>query len=211
MGMQWLLAPGRFDGENLRAPGQARDLFRDPFRRKDEINASGIDGAVWHAVVLRRFLILSEGDPALSLDRFETERAVRGRAGEDHADGAVAFLYSQRAHEIVNRTMLPARLLARRQAQRAVCDRHVRVGWDDINAVWFDAHAMLDHLDRHVGGSGQQFSENAFARGVEVLHEDEGHARVVRQVIEQLREGLQTASGSADADYGEGLWRDWLN
>jgi len=44
-----------------------------------------------------------------------------------------------------------------------------------------------------------------------VLHEDEGHARVVRQVIEQLLEGLQTTGGSADADYGEGLWQDWLN
>jgi hypothetical protein len=44
-----------------------------------------------------------------------------------------------------------------------------------------------------------------------VLHEDEGHARVVRQVIEQLPEGLQTAGGSADADYGEGLWLDWLD
>src|SRR5215470_273260 len=107
--------------------------------------------------------------------------------------------------------MLPALLLARPQAQRAVCDRHVRVGWDDINAVRFDAHAIIDLLDRHVGGSGQQFSENAFARGVEVLHEDEGHTRVVRQMIEQLHEGLQTAGGSADADYEEALWRDWLN
>src|SRR5262245_2190315 len=211
MGMQWLLAPGRFDGENARVAGQANKLFGDPFRRNDEINASGIDGAVWHAVVLRRFLILSEGNPAFSLDRFKSERAVRGRAREDHADGAVAFLSSQRAHEIVNRTVLPARLLARRQAQRAFCDGHVRVGWDDINAVWFDAHTMLDFLDRHVGGFGQQFSENAFARGLEVLHEGEGHASVVRQMSEQLLEGLQTPGGSADADYGEGLRRYWLN
>src|SRR5262245_10347410 len=211
MGMQWLLAPGRFDGENLRAPGQARDLFRDPFRRKDEINASGIDGAVWHAVVRCRFLILSEGDPTFRMDRFKSERAVRGRAGEDHADGAVAFLFSQRAHEIVNRTVQPARFLARRQAQRAILDGHIRIARNDVNAVRFDAHAIFNLFDRHFGGFGQQFSEDAFALRVEVLHENEGHASIRRQMFEQLPEGLKTASGSADADYREGLRRYWLN
>src|SRR6185437_14303415 len=38
---------------------------------------------------------------------------------------------------------------------------------------------------------------------IEMLHEDEGHAGIGRQILQQLRERLQAAGGCADADYGE--------
>ena len=40
--------------------------------------------------------------------------------------------------------------------------------------------------------------------GVQVLHEDEGHAGVRGQVLQQLPEGLEPAGRGADADDGEG-------
>src|SRR5262245_18057130 len=112
---------------------------------------------------------------------------------------------------MINRTVLAARRLARRQAQRAILDGHIRIARNDVNAVRFDAHAIFDLFDRHFSGFGQQFGEDAFALRVEVLHENKGYASIRRQVFEQLPEGLQASSGSADANYREGLWRDWLN
>ena len=38
---------------------------------------------------------------------------------------------------------------------------------------------------------------------IEMLHEDEGHAGIGRQILQQLGERLQAAGGCADADYGE--------
>lgn len=42
--------------------------------------------------------------------------------------------------------------------------------------------------------------------GVEVLNEDESHARIGRQILDQLSKRLQAASGRADADYEKMLW-----
>ena len=39
--------------------------------------------------------------------------------------------------------------------------------------------------------------------GIKMLHEDEGHAGVLRQMIQQLRERFQSAGGRADADDGK--------
>ena len=48
-----------------------------------------------HPLVLGR-RVLGEGDAALALDRFQAKGAVRGRAGQNHADGLVPPVFRQR-------------------------------------------------------------------------------------------------------------------
>jgi hypothetical protein len=62
----------------------------------------------------------------------------------------------------------------------------------------------VGHLDdRQRRLPRQQLRQVAGLRGVQVLHQDECHARGGRQVREELRERLPPAGGSADADDGK--------
>ena len=74
---------------------EARQLARDVLGGQDEVDAAGADGAARHVVVLGRCRLLGEGDPALGLDRLQTQRAVRAHAGQDHADGLASLHVGQ--------------------------------------------------------------------------------------------------------------------
>ena len=87
-----LLRPGH--GRCVRVATDADDLVGDLARGQDEIHAAGGDGAVRHTVVLGR-RVLGERDAALGLDRFQPHRAVRGGAGQDHADGLMPLFLRQ--------------------------------------------------------------------------------------------------------------------
>src|SRR5688572_10771493 len=54
--------------------------------------------------------------------------------------------------------------------------------------------------DGHLGGPREQVGQTALVPGVQVLDEDERHARVGAQVLEQLHERIKPAGGRADAD-----------
>ena len=49
-------------------------------------------------------------------------------------------------------------------------------------------------------GARENLRERAFVLRIEMLHQHEPHARVERQVLEQLRECFEPAGGGADAD-----------
>ena len=54
--------------------------------------------------------------------------------------------------------------------------------------------------DGHLGRPREQVGQTALVPGVQVLDEDERHARVGAQVLKQLRERIEPAGGRADAD-----------
>src|SRR5665213_1685941 len=56
--------------------GNPRSFFRNVLRRENEIHATRRNGAARHQVVARRF-VLGEGNPALGLDRIQSERTRR--------------------------------------------------------------------------------------------------------------------------------------
>ena len=60
--------------------------------------------------------------------------------------------------------------------------------------------AVLDLVDGDFRGARQNFLQHAFVGGIEVLHENESHAGVFREITKQFGEGFQAAGGSADAD-----------
>jgi hypothetical protein len=76
--------------------------------------------------------------------------------------------------------------------------------------VRFNGHAFLHLPDRHLSHPGQQLREHTFMGGIHVLHQDKGEARRGGDVLEQLRECLQTASGGANPHNGKGRSGRWL-
>jgi hypothetical protein len=105
---------------------------------------------------------------------------------------------------MIDRSMLPAGLRSRRQAQDALLDLHVRPGRDHVDTVGLHGHLIRDFGDRHAGRARQDLSEHTGVSGVEVLDQDEGHAGIGRQRLEHLLDGFKPARRSAGADDREG-------
>ena len=80
-------------------------------RREHEIHAARRHRAARHRVVSGR-IVLRERDPALGLDRLQSQRAVGRRAGKHHADGPLALVLRQRLEKEIDRSMRRARLSA---------------------------------------------------------------------------------------------------
>jgi hypothetical protein len=54
--------------------------------------------------------------------------------------------------------------------------------------------------NRHPRDLGEQLGQMVFARGVQMLDQDEGHAGLRRQPGEQLRKGFKPAGRRSDPD-----------
>ena len=180
----------------------ATDLFGDVARVHDEVGAARSDRAAGHRVVFSG-TILREGDATFGFNSFQSEGAVGSSAGEDDADGAFALVQRKRFEKGVNGARQSARAGAGPDFQNAPGDAQMSVMRDNINVVGFDAEIMGGLADGHGGGPRQDLRERAVVGGVEMLHEDEAEAGVGLEALQQLREGLKTAGGSANADDGE--------
>ena len=184
---------------DVRMLGQARELERDRLGREHEIDAARGRGAARHRVVLGR-IVLREGDAAFGLDGLQPERAVGRGAGEDDPDGAFVLVLGQRLEKEVDRAQRRARLLARLQLQHARANAQLGVGRYDVDVIRLDAQIVRDLAHRHDRGAREQLGQRTFVQRVKVLHQDEGHAGVHRQMREQLGESLQATGRGADAD-----------
>ena len=185
--------PGRLppDAEFGRSPSDvgmlrnAGEFLRDVLRRENEIHAARRHRAARHRVVFGR-IILRERDPALGLDGLQPQRAVGGRAGKNHADGPLALVLRQRFEKEIDRAMRRARLRARLKLQHALRDAQVRVGRNDIDVIGLDPQIVRDLAHRQRRGARQKLRERAFMLRIEMLHQHEPHARIERQMLEQL-------------------------
>ena len=148
--------------------------------------------------MFRGTAILREGDSALRLNFRHSQRSVRPRTRQDHADGAIPMFFRQRAHEMVDRHVETARFLARPQLQRVIRNGHRRVRRDDVDVVALHLHPIGHFFYAHRGFLGKQFSQQTVMFRVQVLHQHKRHARVRRQIGHQFRKGFNTAGGSAD-------------
>jgi len=73
-----------------------------------------------------------------------------------------------------------------------------------ILAQDLDAHAATNLANRHRGGAGENLGQQTVPFGVEVLNEDERHARVRGQMLEQQCESLESAGGRPYPDDWKG-------
>src|SRR5215472_2838761 len=79
----------------------AGNFSGDLFRRQHKINIACGNRAAWHTFVLGR-VVLSKGNSVLSLDSLQSQRAIRGRTGQDHADGLMSLILGERFEERVD-------------------------------------------------------------------------------------------------------------
>ena len=90
--------------------------------------------------------------------------------------------------------------LGLREAQRAAADGKIGSRRNDIEVVARDRHSVdrLKHGHRRV--ASEQVHHHAFVGRVEVLHQDEGHAGIGRQRVDELPTGLKTTCRGANSD-----------
>ena len=77
--------------------------------------------------------------------------------------------------------------------QNAVQKGHVAVRRNHIDGVRLNRHAVFHFMNRHFGVASDQFGQDALVFGIEMLDEDEGHARVRGRMGEELLEGFQSS------------------
>ena len=195
----------RLAAAEIRVAGQPGQLGAERRQGQAEVDHAGVDRVLRHLAGARRARVLREGDPALLPDRRQPGGAVRGGPGEDHADGLPAALGRERSQEEVDGEVRPVLVfLERGEPQRALLDRHLDAGWDDVHPVRLDPRALLGLRDLHLGRPGERVAQQARPRRLEVLHQDERQPGVGRHVGEELPEGVQPAGRGAHADHGEG-------
>jgi len=183
---------------------QTCQFLGDPLRRKDEIYATGGDGAARHPVELRRFGLLREGHASRGFDRLDTGRSIRRRSGQDHPGGARPPCFGQRIKKIIDRQMMPRGSLPALQVKHPVHHAHVRVGRDDVHVIRLHTGPFADFAHRHFGGARQQRGQHAIVLRLQVLHQYKRQAGIDRQRAEDLPEGFQSSGGGADSHHRRG-------
>ena len=66
--------------------------------------------------------------------------------------------------------------------------------------VRLDRHVVADLTDRHLSRPGEELSQCAGMPRVQMLHQHKSHAGIGRQMLQQVRAGLQASSRSTYAD-----------
>src|SRR5437899_9780237 len=88
--------------------------------------------------------------------------------------------------------------------QHAQRDGHVGIRRNDINVVRCDPQVVGDFAHRHRSDPRQNLHQCALVVGVAMLHQHKTHARVRRQMLQQVRESFQPTRRRANADDGKG-------
>jgi hypothetical protein len=140
--------------------------------------------------------VLRKCHAARGFDGFDSRRAVRTRAGEDHADGPASALLGQRPQEPVDGHVQSRRLRAGSQSQRPLRDGQIGVRRYHVHVVGLHRHAVGRLADRHGGGSRKDLGQHAVVLGIEMLNEHDGQAGVGGQIGQQMFENFQPARGA---------------
>src|SRR5579859_2513073 len=94
--------------------------------------------------------------------------------------------------------MRQARLAARRELKHTVRERHALIRWNDEYAIGTHRHPLPRLGDLHAGRFRKQIGQFALVFWIEMLHQQERHPRVRRQLFQQCRESFQPARRSSD-------------
>ncbi len=191
------LAPTVDPAEVGRVADQGRRHLGD---LEDQVDEAGGRSTPGHARMGRRRDVLRHGQAAVLLDRLDPDRALVAGAGQDDADRVLALVLGERDEEPVDHGLPLLRRHRHPHAQPAALDRERGVGRDDVEVVALDRHPVRGLQHRHLGVAAEQLREHARALGHQVLDQDEGHAAVRRQVLEEGLVGLEPARRGADAD-----------
>ena len=172
-----------------------------------EVHGAGQDRAARHAVIFGLVRILRDDEPALLLDRLQSQAAIAAGPREDHADRALAEFFGQRAQKEVERQPCAVTLARFREAQGAIADREIGARRNDIDMLGLERHPVRCLLDRQRRMPSQQIDHHARMRRIEMLDQNEGHAGAAGEHGKQPADGIQAASRSAEPDDRETISR----
>ena len=153
-----------------------------------EIHEPRGNGALRHLGIERWLAIgdLRHGHAAMLLDDLHAQRAVAIAAGQHDRSGVFLLVLSQRAEEDVDRLAL-ARVGGHvLQLQPGALHRDDLLLRHDIDSVRLDLLTVGRDLDGHVGLMGEDRVKLTLPVGIEMGHDDKGHAAVTRHRTEQL-------------------------
>ena len=182
--------------------------------REHEVHGPRHDRAPRHAVILGLVRILRDDEPALFLDRLQSEAAVAAGSRENDADRAVAQLFRQRAQEEVERQARAVTLPRFREAEGTALDREIGTRRNEIDMLALERHPVCCLLYLHRRMAGQQIDHHARMRRIEMLDQNEGHAGAGRERGEQPPEGIEAARRGAEPNDREAVscgWREALS
>ena len=163
----------------------------------------GGDGIARHAVVLRGFRRLDERKAALALDGLQAGGAVTVGTGEDDADRVVLLVRAEGTEEGVDGH---GRFLAGDaglEVEDAAGEAGDLVGLQDVEVVGLGAAAFDDREHGHGRLVRGDLGEVTLLVRREVGDDDECHAGVGGEVLQDLFERLQTARGGSEGHDGE--------
>jgi hypothetical protein len=109
----------------------------------------------------------------------------------------------QRAEEVIDRHVPAERTLQVDQPEVAVVHGKRLARRDDVHLVHAERYGF-DHLrDPHGRVPLQDLVDAAFVLGRQVHHDDDGHAGLAGQPVQQALQGAKAAGRCADAHHGE--------
>ena len=94
-------------------------------------------------------------------------------------------------------------------AQDSIRNHHRCVGRDHVDVIGFNRHVHVYLHNRHAGIVAEEVSENTLMMRIEVLHQNESHPGVSRQIPKQLRKRFQSAGEERDGRDGPKSQINW--
>src|SRR3954452_18751035 len=84
--------------------------------------------------------------------------------------------------------------------QATIAVGHDDPGWRNVDAVCLQDAPVRRLPNRHGGPASQEFRQDALSVSRQVQHDDKSEAAIHRHVLKETLEGLDPASGRANAD-----------
>ena len=175
----------------LRGHGDATPVLHDEtdlgphiLGGQNPVDAAGVDGRLWHAVVFGRGRVLGEGKTTGRFDGVNARGTVRPSAGQNNADARLGCLIGQRGKKQVHRR-LGQRLLGRdHQSKAPQVQRYVAIRRSDVDGVGFGSGAVFNVPHGHGGLAPQQMRHHAAVGGRKVLHHHIAQPQIFWQIGE---------------------------
>ncbi len=184
--------------------GETRERLGDLREGRHPVHHAGVDGALRHPRLSCGRGILGDHQAARGLDVTDARAAVAAGAGEDEPRRPIAVLTRQRAEQVVDGKSDTSMQGGRAERDPPIDHRERGVGRDDVDGVGLDAGPVgrFDHGHRRV--SDEQLTKQARVGRVQVLNEDERHARVRRKHSQELPERLEASCGGTHTHHEGG-------
>ena len=157
------------------------------------VRAGARDRVARHARVHRVLRVLHDRDAACGLDGGEAERTVVERAGQDHADDAVAGDARGRAEERVDRGPVAVHARAAVEPHHGVVDEHVVVGRRHVDPAVLERAAVLGVRRLQRAGAVEDPGQHAGTRRRDVEDDEDARREIGRESGRELLERLDAS------------------